>query len=250
MVTNVFGSIGKLISRIAEEIAPMLFYLARARRVLKRAYAAQEPIETESYLGLDNDEIKSLFDQDRARAVALDEKTFKFSLALTAAFVILGTLSPLLLDRFTSQPLKALCASLIALTVVYAISSGFVALGSMRAQRVYGIGPLGNLKEATGARRRELAVSLGRNQVVGYARQLRNETSYQLLRNGLICLSAATATYVSALAIGHATLSQPKDPAVITTSRNQGCTHPWFRPQPSLPLLKPINFRQSLLHNQ
>ena len=203
----------------------MLFYAHRKSCLLERATASNDPKEVCSYADITEDELKMLFDQDRTRAAALDEKTFKLSLALTAALTVLGTLSPLLLDRFTSHAWKIACAILCALTVLYALSSGFIALGSMRALPVYGLGPTGIPRTATGARRRNLASCLGRNQVVGYVRALRNEASYQLLRNGLTCLSCAITTYIAAVLLGYAGLSAPTSTNITSTVQRSQLLH-------------------------
>ena len=207
--------------RILEEVIPIATFVPRKRRKLKAAQADEEPANAARYCEIDVEELSALLDDDRGRAATVDEKSFKLSLSLSVALTVLGTLSPILFDRITSRWLLIVCGVFILASVFNALVGGFIALGAMDTLPSYGRGPLGIPKGASGARRRLLASSLARNELVGIARQLRNSATYQHLRNGLICLSAALCAYVFGLATGGAVLKPPtavSSPATVVAS--------------------------------
>jgi len=125
----------------------------------------------------------------------MDEKTFKMTLSLSFGLTVVGTLSPLLLERIHIQNLRTVCGAAIAFSVFYALTGGFVALGAMRTLPTYGFGTLLVPKSK---RKRDFAQALARNELIGIVRHLRNETAYMALRNGFLFLSVALGTFLYA----------------------------------------------------
>lgn len=223
--------------RVLEEVLPFATFFPRHRRVLNAASAAEDPVASDAYAKEELEELEKSLEDDRTRANGLDEKSFKLSLSLSVALTILGTLSPLLFDRFTSQGLLDVGATLMAASVFYALMGGFIGLGAMKALASYGLRPLGLPKTAVTARRGLLAASLARNQKVSIARQLRNAAAYQNLRNSLVCLAAVLGVYAYGLASGGATLKPPRGPGLVpvvaaspATSAARGSDDYRFRP--------------------
>lgn len=197
-------NIGK---RLVEECFPYVTYIVRKRRKLREAALDADPAATENYVPLSIDELRAMLQDERQRAAATDEKTFKLTLSLSLALTIFGALSPLFLDRISTPQTKAICAIAIIVTVFYSLAGGFVALGAMRTLPSYGFGPTGLPEDAVEERRKLLASSLARNQLVNVARHLRNETAYQSLRNSFVSLFVAIGVFVYAVIAGEASLT-------------------------------------------
>jgi hypothetical protein len=149
-----------------------------------------------NYQGLTEEELLDQLKDERARMAAVDEKTFKMTLALTLGLTVLGTVSPFLLDRISSVSLRAFCGGLFALSVFYSLAGGFVALGAMRTFPVFGLRRGGIPKERSGARREQLANDLTRNELLAVTKHLRNEAAYMALRNAFGSLFVALTTFV------------------------------------------------------
>lgn len=191
--------------RALEEAFPFLPYIAYACRTVRKANGEAAPEQATSFEQLSEAELGARLQEERQRGAAMDEKTFKMTLSLTFALTILGTLSPLLLERIQASHLRTICGTMIALTIFYALAGGFLALGAMRTLTSYGYGTITLPRNKPGARRRLFADALARNELIGLVRHMRNEAAYQSLRNGFVCLAAALAVFAFALLVGAAT---------------------------------------------
>ncbi|HXW24964.1 MAG TPA: hypothetical protein VEK73_09470 [Xanthobacteraceae bacterium] len=190
-------------NRPIEQIFPFIRYVIVRRRKLKEAMACTIANVGVGYESDSEEELRGLLNDERTRAAALDEKTFKMTLSLTFGLTVLGTLSPLLLDHINSRCLRLMCGVMIIVAVAYALAGGFVALGAMRTLPMY-VARLGSIpKDQIEARRSKVAEYLHRNELISIVRQLRNETSYLSLRNGFIFLSIALSIFIVGLATGN-----------------------------------------------
>jgi hypothetical protein len=187
-------------SRIAEELFPFAHYLARQRRLRRRA-ESQNILNLEQFAGYDTlfaQQLTQRLDEERQRASAMDEKTFKLTLSLSVGLTVLGSTAALLLDAVSSPPTQTILTILIGLGLFYVLAAGFVALGALRTHPSYGYGTHFLLQQGTD--QSALAAALARQETMNLVRHLRNETSYQALRNGLSLLFGAILIFAATLA--------------------------------------------------
>jgi hypothetical protein len=180
------------ISRIAEEIFPFGHYWMRSRRVRKRAEseAILDEAAFAGYAALSVEQLDTRLAEERARASALDEKTFKLTLALTAGLTVTGSVAALLVRSLEAAAAQLAVGGLIGLALFYVLSAGFVAIGALRTLPSHGYGTR-FLLQRQGEPGPRLSEALARQETMNTVRHLRNETAYQALRNGLVVLFAA-----------------------------------------------------------
>src|ERR1700693_3074284 len=87
----------------------------------------------------------------------------------------------------------------LAVSIFYILGGGFLALGAMRLLRSHGYGTA-MLLAANEERHNALADALARQEIVNVIRTMRNEASYQMLRNGFAILLATLIVFASLLA--------------------------------------------------
>src|SRR4051794_24323048 len=90
--------------KVLEEIAPILYFLVNARRLRKREKdpALLATAAFREYAALTAEQADTRLDEERTRAEALDEKTFKLTLSLAVGMTLLGTGLTVLLDKVPS----------------------------------------------------------------------------------------------------------------------------------------------------
>jgi hypothetical protein len=189
------------VSRIAEEIAPILFFYSRERRLRRRVEEADilktVPIYA-NYLTLTGEQLLQRLTEERQRGGALDEKTFKLTLSLAIGLTVLGTGASALVKEIPVGGGRLSVAVGLAVSIFYILGGGFLALGAMRSLPSYGYGTA-MLLTADEEKRNALADALARQEGVNNIRALRNEASYQMLRNGFLILLATLAVFASLL---------------------------------------------------
>jgi hypothetical protein len=124
----------------------------------------------------------------------MDEKTFKLTLSLTVGLTLLGTTMNALEDGIHNDGMKTAFEIMVLGSVVYVLIGGMVALGALKTLPSYGYGSdfaIENKNKNKGAALRALVLQEKMNNV----RHLRNEASYQCLRNGMLLLLCAVAVH-------------------------------------------------------
>jgi len=189
-------------SRIAEEIAPFLLFFSRARRLQRRA-GEPDILKTApnyaNYPTLTNEQLLQRLTEERQRGVALDEKTFKLTLSLAIGLTVLGTGASALVKEIPTAGGRLVVGAGLALSISYILGGGFLALGAMRSLPSYGYGTA-MLLTANDEMPDALADALARQEILNIVRTLRNEASYQMLRNGFVMLLVTLAVFASLLA--------------------------------------------------
>ena len=173
------------ISRIIEEIFPFGYYVVHSRRKKKQCFSEdllQEPqfadYETISVAGL-----KQRLNEEHERASSMDEKTFKLTLSLSVGLTVLGLAAAFLTNLISSGIIQTISIIVIGCGVLYVLAAGVVALGALRTLPTYGYGTRFLLQSQND--QKKLAEALACQETMNIIRQLRNETAYQALRNGL-----------------------------------------------------------------
>jgi hypothetical protein len=184
-----------------EELFPYPFYWVRKREQLKkirsqRIGAVNGP--KADYHKLSERELTNRISEERERAKAMDDKTFKMTLSLTFGMTVLGSTASLLVKNVPFVSIQITIAILAALSILYSLSAGLIALGALKTMPSYGYGTdfLLEAKEDKTVIVESLASQEGMNLI----RHLRNECTYQSLRNGFMCLFLALGLFAGALA--------------------------------------------------
>ena len=173
------------IARLFEEIFPFGQYIRNVKRLRKRCKRTdilREEMFIE-YETLESNLLKRRLEEERQRASALDEKTFKLTLSLSVGLAVLGSTAAF----FAKGVWVDIVVAAIGIGVSFVLGAGFVALGALRTLPSYGYGTQFLLQK----RENEnmiLADALARQESMNQIRHLRNETSYQALRNGLLLI--------------------------------------------------------------
>jgi hypothetical protein len=187
--------------RLLEELCPFPYYLARARRQRRRTESPdilKEPAYAE-YGSLPAEQLTERLKEERARAAALDDKTFKLTLSLSVGLTVLGSTAAVLVRAVSAPTIQALLTFIIGVAMFYVLSAGFVAIGALRTLPSFGYGTAFLLQQQTGAPN-AIADALARQEIMNSIRHLRNETAYQAVRNGLILLFVGILLFAATLA--------------------------------------------------
>ena len=189
------------LSRIAEELFPFPHYLVH-KRWQRRRYESDGILDDPAFSGYGSLSAAQLTDrlkEERQRASAMDDKTFKFTLSLSVGLTILGSTAAFLVKAVSSAAIQTTLAIIIGLGLFYVLAAGFVALGALRTYPSYGFGTQFLLQQQGNAQN-AMADALARQETINNIRHLRNEAAYQALRNGLFLLFAAILIFAATLA--------------------------------------------------
>ena len=173
------------IARFCEEIFPFGQYIGNVKRLRKRCKRTdilREEMFIE-YETLENDLLERRLEEERQRASALDEKTFKFTLSLSVGLTVLGSTAAFFAKGVWADAVVAI----IGIGIFFVLGAGFLALGALRTLPSYGYGTQFFLQKRENEKM-ILAGALARQETTNQIRHLRNETSYQALRNGLLLI--------------------------------------------------------------
>ena len=198
-------------ARCVEELVPFLQYFRAKKKLLEKC--SQQDIllseEFTEYKTLDEETLAERIKDERIRAIALDEKTFKFTMAFTITFAVFALAVSLVVRG--NHPEYVIVAA--APGVLYLFGAGFLALGAMRTLPSYGYGT--HFKLLVRERKvAALAEALARQETMNLVRHVRNETSLMAARNGFVWIGACLVVLVIAAVLG------PVD--VLTQERVQG----------------------------
>ena len=192
------------LSRVLEELLPFAYYVARKNR-LRRRSDSDRILNSEAfseYSMLPTETLKNRLNEERQRAHSMDEKTFKLTLSFSVGLTVLGLTTTSIARIIPYATIQVILIALMTLGLIFVLLAGFVALGALRTFPSYGYGTAFLLKlERTEDKQVVLATALARQETINNIRHLRNETAYQMLRNGLLflflglLLSLAALTY-------------------------------------------------------
>ncbi|NOS96912.1 MAG: hypothetical protein HOP25_00370 [Methylotenera sp.] len=181
-----------MISRILEEIFPFYSYLSNKNKLIVSASSpalGEQKDVCKRYLDLGKDFLLERITEEHQRAIKIDDKTIKFTLALSLSLSILGSTSALLANQLTVDVLHFLVVGLSGICVLYTLIAGLLALGAIQTLPTYGYGT--EFLIASKNNLNLIAEALLSQEKINIVRQIRNEASYQCLRNGLLMLLIA-----------------------------------------------------------
>lgn len=173
--------------RLLEEVLPFVAFLRNYKKAIKQASDAGSGRRSPSYEELSEESLRERLHEEHERARATDEKTLKFTLALSLALTVVGSASAFLVQVEGPRPLRIPLVVLAALCVCYALTGGLLALGALKTAPTYGYGTEYAIESM--GRKDVVANALAGQEKVNTARHLRNEAAYQCLRNAVILLA-------------------------------------------------------------
>jgi len=193
--------------RLLEEILPFIFYLINRRKLLADADDSElikDGGPLSSYRDLDEDTISTRIKEEHDRAKLIDEKTIKFTLTLTIALTLLSSTSTFISKAVAHGVFQSWSTALSGASAVYMLIAGLISLGALTTLPTYGYGTFFLIKSRTDKDVRVHA--LAAQEKVNAVRQIRNESAFQCLRNGLILLLVSfSVTLVGSFSdLGHA----------------------------------------------
>ncbi len=175
--------------RFVEEILPFAFFYVRVKRILEKAAdpdIGSKNGEYGEYHQLDTESLCERLKEEHERGKSIDEKTVKFTVSISIALTIIGSISGYLSKVLESGALKMLVSSASGFSVLYTITGGILALGALKTLPTYGYGTDFVIKAKNDNKIRITA--LAAQEKINTARHLRNEAAYQCLRNGFIII--------------------------------------------------------------
>lgn len=178
--------------RIREECFPFIFYWMRSRKKEKMCksddiLSAEECV---NYRTLSERQLRCRIREEHQRALQMDERTVKFTLAFSIGFAVLGLGATFLIDSVQISEIKKTALMLVfSFGILYILIAGLTALGALRTFRRYGYGTEFLIcLVKTPDRKTVLVDALARQECMNIVRHLRNEAAYQSLRNGLLLI--------------------------------------------------------------
>ena len=195
-------NVAMTLSRVLEELVPFAYYIARKNR-LRRRSDSDRILNSEvfsEYNMLPTETLRNRLNEERQRAHSMDEKTFKLTLSFSVGLTVLGLTTTSIARIIPYATIQVILIALITLGLIFVLLAGFVALGALRTFPSYGYGTAFLLKlKRTEDKQVVLATALARQETINNIRHLRNETAYQMLRNGLLFLFLGLLLSLSAL---------------------------------------------------
>ena len=187
--------------RLLEEIFPFIFFIINKANTLKKVSNISEiEQKSEQYAGLSRAELNNRLEEEHERARKIDDKTSKFTLGLSISLTVLAAASASFVKFVFAGNYAPLIKLLCGVASIYMLLAGITALGALKTLPTYGYGThhLLNLNQ-NGVN--YLRQALYSQELINLIRQLRNESAYQLLRNGCFTLLIALSLSVVILTV-------------------------------------------------
>jgi hypothetical protein len=188
--------------RLLEELCPPIMYYLLEKKVFSRATdigasKGDTDKRLEQHRLLTDEQLECRLTQEFDRARRIDEKTVKFTTAVSGGLTALGTISAVLTSSpYTACPLKTAVIVFACLATLFAVMGGGLALGALKTLPTYGYGTA-YLASATRREVRERA--LAAQEQMNIIRHMRNDAAYQCLRNSVMLLLAVIILFVGSL---------------------------------------------------
>jgi hypothetical protein len=181
-----------------EEIFPFLAYRNNKMKLickLENTKIDSTLFSYDRYYSLPRDKLSERIAEERQRAVGMDDKTFKLTLSLTIALTLLGTTMQALAKDIENDVIKLAFKADVLISIFYILTGGFIALGALKTLPSYGYGTDFAIHSKS---KSHLIEALASQEIMNNVRHLRNEASYQCLRNGVVLLFIAIIIYFGA----------------------------------------------------
>jgi hypothetical protein len=222
-------SIKTSLMRAGEELLPFIAFAIRQRAMRAKMLGDDTPGSADmfaQYCTLGEKELEKRLLEERERAKALDEKTFRMTLALSVGLPALGVMLATLPGDLGSSMARLLIQGAISfLLVLFVVASGYLAIASQRGLPTFGYGTAFRLAvKAAHHPSKVHADALLRQEVANQVRQMRNEAAFQTLRNGvvMICLVLVLNFLARIVSAGSGGMTTPRPGATADETRAEG----------------------------
>lgn len=185
-----------------QELFPFLTYFLQAQKIRRQVWSLDDISKPDNgklartarrYNNIERDEISARLRDEHDRAKKIDEKTFRFTLLISVGLSIFGSAFAFIASEVASTNWAKTILVIISIAEVFFLVGGLIALAAIRTMPFYGIGT-----EALLAKKNDAATDmpvlsrwLVQQEQMNVIRQMRNEASYQCMRNGLILTISA-----------------------------------------------------------
>jgi hypothetical protein len=183
--------------RLIEELLPFVAYFINRGTLEKRSDRLPEDTISE-YRLVPNGELDERLSEEGQRATDLDEKTSKMTLAFTLSLGILGAASGMASHLPASFALAITVGILIS--AGYILIGGWLALAGFRTLPRFGYGTRFRVEKRNAPDPLQLVVeNLLRQEIQNQIRHVRNEATFQCLRNGFLAFGITLIIYIVGL---------------------------------------------------
>ncbi len=182
-----------ILKLVMEEIFPFSAFDKSKNRILKSIYDQENYLiehkqTITEYLALDEKLLNTRLQEEHDRAIKIDDKTSKFILGLSLSLTILAAIAGSFFKLLPSGMLLTKTISFICVTSsCYMLIAGLISLGAFKTLPRYGYGSCFLIRRKNKGKS-ILAENVFMKERINIIRQIRNESSYQCIRNGLILL--------------------------------------------------------------
>ncbi|PNQ69003.1 hypothetical protein C1141_06345, partial [Vibrio agarivorans] len=143
--------------------------------------------DIESYSKLQDSKIEERLKDEHDRALAIDDKTSKFTLGLSVSLSIISASASSVVKILPESQFNEIISFLFGVSSLYMLSGGLIALGALKTLPKYGYGTAFEISKCTHV----LIRSLLSQEKVNEIRYVRNELAFISLRNGFLIIFIA-----------------------------------------------------------
>ncbi|WP_195322424.1 hypothetical protein [Klebsiella grimontii] len=172
-----------MFSRIIDEVFPFLYFYYIANKKTVSVYDITFS-NFEFYSGLSDEKIVERLESEHNRAKEIDDKTFKFTLALSISLSIISAGASGVVKFLPESHLSPYISFVFFLSSFYMLCGGLISLGSLKTLPKFGYGTYFEINK----NRESLIKAIIGQEKVNIIRHIRNELSYMSLRNGFLLI--------------------------------------------------------------
>ncbi len=172
--------------RIAEEFVPFFYFYYISNKKEKELYDITIK-NLGFYSGLSDEQIVERLASEHNRAKEIDDKTFKFTLALSISLSIISAGASGIVKFLPENSLNPYISFVLFLSSFYMLCGGLISLGSLKTLPKFGYGTYFEMHRTRGS----LIKAVIGQEKVNMIRHIRNELSYISLRNGFLLILLA-----------------------------------------------------------
>lgn len=191
------------VNRTFHEILPFFRYL-RMRSAIRKELESFAPgcrpsqgptlAAIHTYCTAKPSDLEEALASQQARAIALDEKTFKHASSIATALTVASAATTAVSQLLSTPAWKLTVVGLTVPAIAYVSIGGLLGIAAARTLQVYGTGIAFKLEQQAEAQVMKpyvLAEALACQERMNHIRVARNEAAFMSIRNGFICMVLA-----------------------------------------------------------
>ncbi|MDE9447728.1 hypothetical protein KKJ04_19695 [Xenorhabdus bovienii] len=178
--------LNKMAYRIIEETFPFVYFYYITNKKTGGVYDVTF-LNFEFYSHLSDEQITKRLEHEHNRAKEIDDKTFKFTLALSISLSIVSAGASGIVKFLPENNLNPYISFIFFLSSFYMLCGGLISLGSLKTLPKFGYGSYFEINKS----RDSLIKAIAGQEKINIIRHIRNEHSYMCLRNGFLLIILA-----------------------------------------------------------